>query len=124
MSLSSHNCNILCLFLSLIFLIKPILEMHRTFELPRGYRKWKQIMNSMKLVVPYILLHKKRLPNDAVTPQCQSQFMPKMKANVVPRLLSSLVRIDQYNQCNGMTIFMEFMRYSNVTKDCFGMKCH
>ena len=39
----------------------------------------------------------------------KSQFTPKMKANVVPRLLSSLVWIDQYNECNGMTSFMEFM---------------
>ena len=33
----------------------------------------------------------KKTPNDAVTPQRQSQFTPKMKANAVPRLLSSLV---------------------------------
>ena len=45
------------------------------------------IMNSMKLVIP--LLNK--TPNDAVSPQRQSQFTPKMKANAVPRLLSSLV---------------------------------
>ena len=32
-----------------------------------------------------------------------------MKANAVPHLLSSLVRIDQYNKCDGMTSFMEFM---------------
>ena len=31
------------------------------------------------------------------------QFTPKMKANAVPRLLSTLVWIDQYNECNGMT---------------------
>ena len=58
----------------------------------------------------YILFHEKKTPNDAVTSQCQSQFTPKMKANAVPRLLSSLVWIDQYNQRNGMTSFMEFMR--------------
>ena len=40
----------------------------------------------------------KKMPNNAVMPQCQSQFTPKMKAKVVPRLLSSLVRIDQYNE--------------------------
>ena len=57
----------------------------------------------------YILFHEKRLLNDAVTPQRQSQFTPKMKAKAVPRLLSSLVWIDQYNECNGMTSFMEFM---------------
>ena len=33
----------------------------------------------------------KKTPNDAVTPQRRSQFTPKMKANAVPRLLSSLV---------------------------------
>ena len=53
--------------------------------------------------------HEKKTPNDAVTPQCQSQLTSKMKGNAVPRLLSSLVWIDQYNQCNGMTSFMEFM---------------
>ena len=52
---------------------------------------------------------KKKTPNDAVTPQPQSQFTPKMKANAVSRLLSSLVWIDQYNECNRMTSFMEFM---------------
>ena len=51
----------------------------------------------------------KRLPNNAVTQQRQSQFTPKMKANTVPCLLSSLVQIDQYNGCNGKTSFMEFM---------------
>ena len=34
---------------------------------------------------------KKKTPNDAVTPQRQSQFMLKMKAKAVSRLLSSLV---------------------------------
>ena len=71
-----------------------------------------QGMNSMKLVIRYILISWKKTPNDAVTPQCQSQLTPKMKANAVPRLLSSLVWIDQYNECNGMTTFMQFMPYS------------
>ena len=44
-----------------------------------------------------------------MTPLRQSQFTPKMKANAVLHLLSSLVWIDQYNECNGITIFMEFM---------------
>ena len=57
-------------------------------------------MNSMKLVIPLHLISWKKTPNDAVTPQCQSQFTPKMKANAVPRLLSSLVWIDQYNEYN------------------------
>ena len=40
---------------------------------------------------------------------CTGQFTLKMKANGEPRLLSSLVWVDQYNECNGMTSFMEFM---------------
>ena len=50
-----------------------------------------EIMNSMKPVIPLHLISWKKTPNDAVTPQRQSQFTPKMKANAVPRLLSSLV---------------------------------
>ena len=49
------------------------------------------------------------MPNNAVTLQRQSQFTPKMKANAVPRLLSSLVGIDHYNECNRMTSVVEFM---------------
>ena len=36
-------------------------------------------------------LDRKKTPNDAVTPQHQSQFTTNMKANAVPHLLSSLV---------------------------------
>ena len=57
-------------------------------------------MNSMKPVIPLHFISWKKTPNDAVTPICQSQFTPKMKANAVPRLLSSLVWIDQYNAWN------------------------
>ena len=56
-----------------------------------------------------------------MTPQRQSQFTPKMKANAVPHLLSSLVWIDQYNECHRMTSFMELMilSYCDATKfDC------
>ena len=49
------------------------------------------IMNSMKLVIPLHFISGKNTTNDAVIPQRQSQFTPKMKANAVPRLLSSLV---------------------------------
>ena len=49
-------------------------------------------MNSMKLVVvPLHFISLKKTPNDAVLLQRQSQFTPKIKANAVPRLLSSLV---------------------------------
>ena len=67
-------------------------------------------MNSMKFVIPLHLISWIKIPNDAVTPLRQSQFTPKMKANAVPRLLSSLVWIDHYNECNGMTSFIEFMK--------------
>ena len=53
--------------------------------------------HSLKLVIPLHFMSCKKTPNDAVTSQRQSQFTPKMKANAVPRLLSSLVWIDQYN---------------------------
>ena len=48
-------------------------------------------MNSMKLVNPLYFISLKKTPNDDVTPQRQSQFTPKMKANAELRLLSSLV---------------------------------
>ena len=67
------------------------------------------LMNSLTVVIPLHFTSWEKTPNDIVTPQRQSQFTPKMKANVVPRLLSSLVWIDQYNECNRMTSFMEFM---------------
>ena len=50
--------------------------------------------NSMKLVIPLHFISWKKTPNDAVTPQGQGQFTPKIKANAEPRLLSSLVWID------------------------------
>ena len=63
-------------------------------------------MNSMKLVIPLHFALWKKTPNDAVTQQCQIQFTPKTKANVVPRLLSSLVWIDQYNEtCHSVTFY-------------------
>ena len=49
----------------------------------------------MKLVIPLHIISLKKTPNDAVTPQRQSQFTPKMKANALLRLVSSLVWIDQ-----------------------------
>ena len=67
------------------------------------------LMNSLKLVIPSRFISWKETPNDVVTPQRQSHFTPKMKANAVPCLLSSLMWIDQYNKCNGMTGFMESM---------------
>ena len=49
----------------------------------------------------------------------KSQFTPKMKANAVPRLLSSLAWIDQYDECNGMTSFMEFMSGPRATNEAW-----
>ena len=37
-------------------------------------------MNSMKLIIPLYFISWKKTPNDAVTPQRQSQLTPKMKA--------------------------------------------
>ena len=70
-------------------------------------------MDSMKFVIP---LHFISWKKTSVTPQCQCQFTSKMKANAVPRLLSSLMWIDsgvvvsehRLESCNGMTSFMEF----------------
>ena len=84
----------------------------------KSYLKWRKL--TIKLLKAYHEFHetchsvafyfmKKKTPNDDVTLQFQGQFTPKMKANPIPRLLSSLVWIDHYNQCNGMTSFMEFM---------------
>ena len=86
-----------------VYLDARLLHIHEILVLPLPYK------NSMKLVIPLHFISWKEAPNDAVTPQRQSQFTPKMNANAVPRLLSSLVWIDQYNECNGMTHFMEFM---------------
>ena len=82
------------------------------------YTKYTYITNSIKLVIPLHFISWKKTPNDAMTPQRQSQFTPKMKANAVPRLLSSLVWIDQYYECNRMTSFMEFvvMEMSNTQR--------
>ena len=66
-------------------------------------------MNSIKLVFPLHLISWKKDSKRCCDTKRQSQFTPKMKANAASRLLSSLVWIDHYNQCNGMTTFMEFM---------------
>ena len=69
-----------------------------------------------RLSFHFILFHDNKTPNDAVTPQHQSQFTPKMKENVILHLLSSLVWINQYNECNRMTSLMEFM---HCTQDLY-----
>ena len=48
-------------------------------------------LSKSNLSFRYILFYEEKTPNDAVTPERWSQFTPKMKANAVPRLLSSLV---------------------------------
>ena len=84
---------------------------HKTWT-PGGQTQYKcfpkpwhfKCMNYMKIVIPLHFISWKKTPNDDVKPQRQSQFTPQMKAIAVPRLLSSLVWIDQYNECNGMTV--------------------
>ena len=51
-----------------------------------GEQEWKRVSHEF-----HETFMEKKTPNGAVTPQRQSQFTPKMKANAVPRLLSSLV---------------------------------
>ena len=55
----------------------------------------------------YFKKKKKKTPNYAVTPQCQSEFTPIDSGIVVSQhhLESFIYEI----KCNGMTIFMEFM---------------
>ena len=77
-----------------------------------------QDMNSMKLVFLLHFISWKKTPNDAVIPQRQNQFAPKIKAKAVPLLLSSLVWIDQYNECYGMTNFLEFMNCTSSMNIC------
>ena len=89
--------------------IKKILQHKNTSLQNQVSNPLQAIMNSTKVVIPLHYISWKKTPNDAVTPQRQSQFTPKMIANAVPRLLSSLVWIDRYKECNGMTSFMEFM---------------
>ena len=61
-------------------------------NLPLNFKKYlNYCMNSIELVIPLHFISWKKTPNNAVTPQRQSQFTPKMKANAVPRLLSSWV---------------------------------
>ena len=68
-------------------------------------KRYKKIMNSMKLVIPLHFISWKRTPNDAVTPQRQSQFTPKMKASA----FAFIFGVNWSVQCYGMTSFMEFM---------------
>ena len=66
---------------------------------------------------------KKKTPNDAVTPQRQSQFTPKMKANAVSRLLSSLVWIDQYNRSSTALIISGKMHFPLISDSFSWTKC-
>ena len=66
-----------------------MLVMDRLLQGPR--RSTHEFKETCHSVTSYFM---KKTPNDAVTPQRQSQFTPKMKANAVPHLLSSQVRIE------------------------------
>ena len=48
---------------------------------------------SRKWILPNMIraVNRQKTPNNGVTPHSHSQFTPKMKANAVSRLLSSLV---------------------------------
>ena len=90
-------------------------------------------MNSMKLVgashfiswkSPFLILTgsgfyqiwligavnwKEKIPKQCCDTTMPESILTKDESNAVPHLLSSLVWIDQYNECNGMKSFMEFM---------------
>ena len=63
----------------------------------------------------------KKMPYNAVMQQHQSQFTPKMKANADSRLLSSLVWIDQDNECNKLTAIIIFaeMHFLLISENVF-----
>ena len=66
---------------------------------PTSCRSWgcnlKELgMNSMKLVVPLLLFNEKKTPNDAVTPQHQSQFTPKRKVLRVDHHLRGCIAVE------------------------------
>ena len=62
------------------------------------------------------LIHTSWIPWKSSFRYIRCQFTPKMKANTVPCLISSLVWIDQYNEWNWMTSFMEFMWTDSLSK--------
>ena len=71
--------------------------------IPLDFISWVNSFSdiSRKCILPDMIgaVNWKKTPNNGVTPQRLSQFTPKMKANAVSRLLSSLVWIDLYNEC-------------------------
>ena len=74
------------------------------------FQKYPFFTNSMSFHVTWIPWNVSFRYNHST-----GQFTPKMNANAIPRLLSSLVWIDQYNDCNGMTSFMESMKLVKVS---------
>ena len=66
------------------------------------------VMNSMKLVIPLYFISWKKDSKWCCDTTKPEPINTANKANAVPRLLSSLVWIDHYHECNGMTSFMEF----------------
>ena len=90
-------------------------------------------MKSLKLVIPsrfmknsfsdigrkWILPNMIRAGTDCT--DCNGQFTPKMKANAVSRLLSSLVGIDQCNRLPALIIFAK-MHFLLISENEFFMK--
>ena len=67
------------------------------------------LMNSMKLVISLHFISWKRLQRMLWHLDARVNSHQRRKQTRFSHLLSSLVWIDQYNECNGMTTFMEFM---------------
>ena len=70
----------------------------------------------------YILFHEKRLQKMLLYHNARVNSHPRWKQTRFRRLLSSLVWIDQYNEWNGMTSFMEFMRHTSRSQAEFPEK--
>ena len=77
---------------------------------------WGSLPNSISSHAPHLCMNSmeplhfilwKKTPNDAVTPQRQSQFTPKMKVQAVQHLL--WCELTSSMRCNRLTSFMEFM---------------
>ena len=49
------------------------------------FKLFAEYINFLKLAIPKHFISLKKAPNDAVTPPRQSQYTPKMKANVGDR---------------------------------------
>ena len=84
---------------SLMNSMKLVIPLH-LIVLVNSHQRWKQKRNRVCFHLWCELTLGKCILANMIRAVNQSQFTPKMKANAVSRLLSSLVWIDQYYKCN------------------------